>query len=166
MKSLIIAMTLSLLAHPAYADSRECSSSLMNDSSALEVIAFLHSVQGRFQLGPCQVEIHACDLFKKTTSEDSNIGDLLVTDVYGREGYLAFYIEPLKLPGTRTARSTQGLKFSYRRKDQNQDEVAVEAVKNASHHFLKFLKVIINKNQFLCDDRNPTLPPGDKDASL
>lgn len=52
--------------------------------SALEI---LKSVEGRLQLGQCQVEIHVCSDFSENELMDTIVGDIFITDKKGLKNY-------------------------------------------------------------------------------
>jgi len=73
----------------ARADSYVCGADGLKTPAARTAHAFLASIQGRFQLGRCFIELKMCDT-TEPTEFGSTVGDIGVTDRYGQFFYVNF----------------------------------------------------------------------------
>lgn len=70
-----------------------CPQSVYQNKDVLNLIKFLKSKEGKFQLGSCTVEIQACDYTNKEIEGDGNFAaDLIILDKDGFERYIPFFI--------------------------------------------------------------------------
>ena len=96
MKPIVIGLML-LLARFADADSYICGADGMNSEPSRKAHEFLSSIQGKFQLGRCFIEIQMCDTAEPM--EFGNIvGDIGVTDRFGQFFYLSFDFSRIQTP--------------------------------------------------------------------
>lgn len=73
------------------ADGWGCPASALADPSHSKLISYLKTVQGKYPLGHCQIEIHACDPQQPATQDSELVADALIKDGKGRQIYIPFY---------------------------------------------------------------------------
>lgn len=82
---LLLASSFSL---PAFADYYACPKALHDNRKAAEAVEYLQKMSGAFQMGRCLVQLQMCDSTKIDESGSEVVGDLMVTDEFGRSFYL------------------------------------------------------------------------------
>ena len=87
MSRFIVAL-LVLVAGPVHADFIQCSSAILHSSPTMEAVAFLRGLPPRFNLGQCQIQLQVCNSENPQPSNDTVIGDMMVTDRYGQSFYV------------------------------------------------------------------------------
>lgn len=73
----------------AFAGSYNCGANGLIEQKQIQAHAFLQSLQGKFQLGQCFVELYVCDP-NQPTEPGTTVGDMAVTDKYGKQFYVPF----------------------------------------------------------------------------
>lgn len=95
MKMPLLIGFLQLASLSAYAGVDVCSPSLMQEKRSKAAVEFLQSLPGKFQVGPCTIELHVCEMAAPEaaqssvgTSKNSVVGDMLITDARGEQFYV------------------------------------------------------------------------------
>jgi hypothetical protein len=88
MKFMILLFAL-MVSLSAQAGNYACGADGLKTDSHRRAFTFLDSIKGSYQLGRCLIELQICDA-AQPLEEGSVIGDLTVTDRFGRRWYVSF----------------------------------------------------------------------------
>ncbi|HMN69195.1 MAG TPA: hypothetical protein PKC28_11700 [Bdellovibrionales bacterium] len=90
MKKLLLVLTL-LSGAWVHADARVCSKYVGEDSEMARAVDFLRRYSGQYPLGQCGIELHVCESYSSHDDRGAMIGDILITDKFGRSFYVPLY---------------------------------------------------------------------------
>lgn len=89
-RGLIVSLILgALLPLTVQAGFYSCGEDGISSDAGLRAHGFLASLQGRYELGDCQIELQMCDA-TAPVENGSIVGDMAVTDKYGQSFYVPF----------------------------------------------------------------------------
>lgn len=90
-------------------------------------IALLHftSLEGRYQIGSCLVEINYCQKsLADSSGKSSFVGDVFIVDAEGNERYIPIYYAKSKMKKSHGVLKRTDRSFIYRFKDKNMDDLS------------------------------------------
>ena len=120
-----------------------CPEIVTKDKYVADAFNFLRGLQGKKQVGSCQVELHVCDSGLSQESEGSNylVADMLITK-NGFQRYIPFYVNEFKNRYSKEIIFNDNRVFAFRFRDWNKDPASgtferwdVEIFKNTDDSF-------------------------------
>ncbi len=117
MRTIIFAMIIAVFSNVSQASVEVCSSHIKSDPKKLAAVEFLKSVEGQYNVGYCKVEIHACREFSESNDRGDSIGDVLVTDINGKEFYTQIILPEVTSPKIHTKWQVSDKMFHYELRD-------------------------------------------------
>ncbi len=107
----------------AHAGLGPCPEVIKNNHHVAEAFNFLRDLEGKHQVGSCQVELHLCDSNQTTEDDEKNylVGDMLITK-NGFQRYIPFYVNEFKNKYSKQIIFNNNQIFAFRFRDWNEDQ--------------------------------------------
>lgn len=150
----------------AKADAYRCGAEGLKDPEAQMAYQFLKSIEGKFKIGSCTVELHMCDAQAPHEEGSSTVGDIGVTDIFGHFFYVPFdfslvatrRVEKVIKNGRRMVHYSYYDKIPDRRHGKK-EFYTIEIVKSRDLSRIEYLDFGIYNSRIR--ERYPNLPRGE-----
>ncbi len=132
-----------------FAESSLCQKNSFENNEEGKALLFFQSLEGRFKIGSCFVEVKYCESSSANKDGSSKfIGDVFVLDSDGDERYIPIYLTKSKVKKSHGLLMNSDRSFIYRFKDKNRDDLSgnyewfdLEIVKKKNLSDIDFIEI-------------------------